>query len=62
MPKLGKPIKAKKKCCQDGPRCKTCPAVLKKLANAGYAERRDDGRYVLIDVVPKKTLKAARAR
>lgn len=62
MPKAGKPIKVKKKCCQDRPRCKKCPAVLKKLANAGYAERQPDGRYVLIDVVPKKALKAARAR
>ncbi len=62
VPKLGKPVKPKKKCCQDRPRCKKCPAVLKKLSNAGYAEKLPDGRFVVIDVVPKKALKAARAR
>ena len=55
-------VKPKKKCCKDGPRCKRCPVVLKKLARAGYAERRDDGRFLIIHQVPKKALKAARAR
>ena len=55
-------VKPKKKCCKDGPRCKRCPVVLKKLTNAGYAERRSDGRYLIIHHVPKKALKAARAR
>ena len=31
-------VKAKKKCCKDGPRCKKCPVVLKKLEKAGYAQ------------------------
>ena len=55
-------VKPKKRCCKDGPRCKRCPVVLKKLAKAGYAERRTDGRYLVIHQVPKKALKAARAR
>ena len=55
-------VKPKKKCCKDGPRCKRCPVVLKKLSNQGYASKRPDGKYVMVDVVPKKALKAARAR
>jgi hypothetical protein len=55
-------VKPKKTCCKDGPRCKRCPVVLKRLSRAGYAEKRDDGRYVVLELVPKKALKAARAR
>jgi hypothetical protein len=54
-------LKPKKKCCKDTPRCKRCPVVCKKLEKAGYAERQGK-RYVLVDVVPKKAMKAARAR
>ena len=53
-------VKPKKRCCKSGPRCKKCPVVWKKLAKQGYAERTDKLHYVVIDVVPKKTLKAAR--
>ena len=53
-------VKPKKKCCKSKPRCKKCPVVCKKLMRAGYAEKREDGRYVLVDVVPKKAFKAAR--
>jgi hypothetical protein len=55
-------VKPKKKCCKDGPRCKRCPVVLKKLSRAGYADKREDGKYVVLELVPKKALKAARAR
>jgi uncharacterized C2H2 Zn-finger protein len=55
-------IKVKKKCCESGPRCKRCPAVYKRLEAAGYAERVDKRHYVLIDVVPKRAMKRARAR
>lgn len=59
-------VTAKKKCCKDKPRCKKCPLVLKRLADAGYAERkgsRSDGREFKVSAkVPKKVLKAARAR
>ena len=55
-------VKAKKKCCKDGPRCKKCPVVLKKLEKAGYAERLSKRAYVLELKPPKKVLKTARAR
>jgi hypothetical protein len=54
-------IKPKRKCCKDNPRCKRCPVVLKRLAKAGYLEKQE-GRYVVVNVVPKKRYKAARAR
>jgi len=58
--KHGSTHKPKKKCCKSKPRCKRCPVVLKRLATTGFAERREDGRYVMIDLVPKKVLKQAR--
>jgi hypothetical protein len=56
-----KRVTVKKKCCQDGPRCKRCPAVLKKLENAGRARRVGKREYVMVDV-SAKALKAARKR
>lgn len=58
----GKALKPKRKCCKDRPRCKKCPVVLKKLANAGYAVRDEDGRYGFVRDVPKSAHKAARKR
>ncbi|MDO8210526.1 hypothetical protein [Conexibacter sp. CPCC 206217] len=55
-----KPVKPKKKCCKSRPRCKRCPVVLKRLSQTGFAERREDGNYVMLDLVPKKTFKEAR--
>ena len=55
-----KVVKPKKRCCKSKPRCKKCPVVWKKLAKQGYAERTAKRRYVVIDVVPKRALKAAR--
>lgn len=60
--KPGAEIKPKKRCCQSGPRCKRCPAALRRLELDGLAERRPDGRYVIVDVVSKAQLKAARRR
>ena len=51
---------AKKSCCKDEPRCKKCPVVLKRLEGVGLAERVDKRTYVVVDVIPKKTLKALR--
>jgi len=63
MPALAeKTIKVKKKCCKGGPRCKRCPAVWKKLQKAGYAERTGKRTFVMVELVPKKQLAAARAR
>jgi hypothetical protein len=55
-------IKPKKRCCKSNPRCRRCPVVCKRLAADDLATRRSDGRYVLVDVLPKKRLAAARAR
>ncbi len=55
---------AKKQCCRDKPRCKRCPVTLKRLADAGYAQRDGDDRRVFLVVpkVPKKVMKVARKR
>lgn len=55
------PIKVKKRCCGSRPRCKRCAVVLKRLSSAGLAERRSKRHYVVLELVPKKRLKKARA-
>jgi hypothetical protein len=55
-------VTAKKKCCKDKPRCKKCPVVLKRIADAGCAVRLDLRHYKVDKKVPKKVLKEARAR
>jgi hypothetical protein len=57
-----KVVKPKKRCCKSKPRCKKCPVVCKRLANAGLATKRNDGRYLVEIGIRKKALKAARAR
>ena len=54
-------VTAKKSCCKDKPRCKRCPVVLKRLADAGLAERVDKRTYRLSGDVTKRDLKAARS-
>lgn len=56
------PIKAKKDCCKDCPRCKRCPVVCKRLAKEGYFERTSKRVFVPNGKVPKKAIRAARAR
>lgn len=58
----GKVVKPKKACCKDGPRCKRCPVVLRRLEASGLAERRDDGRFVIDPELRKKQLRKARKR
>ena len=60
MREPGDTVKCKRKCCKSRPRCKRCPVVWKRLAKQGYAEREAKRRYVVIDVVPKPAVKAAR--
>ena len=60
MRKPGDQVRCKRKCCKSGTRCKKCPVVWKQLSKQGYAERSGKLSYVLIDVVPKRALKAAR--
>ena len=59
----GTELKPKKKCCKSRPRCKRCHVTLERLSAMGFAERRpSDGRYVIVEVVPKRELKAARGK
>ena len=58
---MGRSIKAKKRCCKDRPRCKTCAVVCKRLEREGYAVREDKREWRLLVIPPKKVLKAARA-
>ena len=60
MREPGDTVRCKRKCCKSGPRCKRCPVVWKRLAKRGYAERDGKLSYVVIEVVPKRQLKAAR--
>lgn len=53
---------AKKSCCKDKPRCKACPVTLMRLERLGYAERESKRAYQLAAKVPKKAVRAARAR
>ncbi len=53
-------VKAKKDCCKDKPRCRKCPVTLKRLADAGLAERVDKRTYRVTTQLSKKDLKAAR--
>ena len=62
MREPGDIVRCKRKCCKSSKRCKRCPVVWKKLSKRGYAERSGKVEFVLVDVVPKRTLKAARRR
>ncbi len=58
----GTVIKPKGKCCKDKPRCKRCPVVLRRLEQAGLAEREERGRFVIDPELRKKQLRKARER
>jgi hypothetical protein len=55
-------VTAKKKCCRDKPRCKSCPVVLKRLADGGHLVRLDLRKYKVIGKPGKAELAAARTR
>jgi hypothetical protein len=55
-------VKAKRKCCKSGPRCKRCPVVLKRLEDAELAERLDKRRWRISRELKRKELKRARKR
>jgi predicted transcriptional regulator of viral defense system len=55
-------VKPKAKCCEDTPRCKRCPVVLKRLEKAGIAQRTKRGAYRVPDGLSKGDLKPYRAR
>ena len=54
-------VKTKKRCCKSRPRCRRCPVVMKRLSDAGLAERQSKRRYVIPKKIPKRSLKKARA-
>jgi len=58
----GAAVKPKGKCCKSRPRCKRCHVTLERLSAMGFAERRADGRYLIVERVPKRELKAARGK
>ena len=58
----GRRVKTKKKCCKSGPRCKRCPAAMKKLERRGLATRTGKRSYVVSLDATKKDLRAARKR
>jgi hypothetical protein len=58
----GRSVKVKKKCCKSGPRCKRCPAALRKLERRGLATRTGKRHYLVSLEATKKDWKAARAR
>jgi hypothetical protein len=60
--KPGERVKTKKKCCKSGPRCKRCPAALKKLERRGLATRVGKRSYIVALEATKKDIKAARRR
>lgn len=58
----GRAVKAKKKCCKSGPRCKRCPAALRNLERRGLATRISKRHYMVSIDTKKSDWKAARAR
>jgi len=58
----GRQVRTKKKCCKSGPRCKRCPAAMRRLEKRGLATRLGKRSYLVSLDATKKDLKAARAR
>jgi hypothetical protein len=58
----GKKVKVKKRCCESRPRCKRCPAAMKRLQRRGLAKRVGKRSYKVSLEATKKDLKAARRR
>ncbi len=55
-------VKAKRKCCKSGPRCKRCPVVLKRLGDAELAVKLGKRRWHVSGELKAKQLKRARKR
>ena len=55
-------LTAKKKCCRDKPRCKSCPVVLKRLSDGGHLVRLNLRTYKVVDKPSKSEVAAARTR
>lgn len=56
-------IVVKKRCCDDKPRCRSCPKVWDRLASCGWAVQVDRREFVLAHgPVPGEVLRVARKR
>jgi hypothetical protein len=52
----------KRKCCDDKPRCRSCPKVWDRLASCGWAVQTDRREFVVVHDIPSSVLKVARKR
>jgi hypothetical protein len=57
MPRL---VAVKKRCCDDRPRCRSCPFVWDRLASCGWADHVGKRRYLVTASVPSEVLRLAR--
>ncbi len=57
---MADPVRVKKRCCKDSPRCKRCPVVWKRLSRAGLATRESNRLYTPAPELKKRHVKAAR--
>jgi hypothetical protein len=56
-------VVVKRKCCDDKPRCRSCPKVWDRLASCGWAVQTDLREFVVIDgPIPDTVMKKARKR
>ena len=55
-------VKTKRKCCKSAPRCKRCPAAMKRLERKGLATRVGKRSYAVSLDATKKDLRKARKR
>lgn len=53
-------ITVKRKCCEDRPRCRSCPFVWNRLASCGWAEAVGGRRFEVPEPIPSSVLKLAR--
>ena len=63
VPGVPSTVTTKKRCCKSGPRCKKCPVVWKRLENEGLVVRKSKRDWKPTEgKIPKRAMKAARAR
>jgi hypothetical protein len=53
-------VTVKKRCCDDRPRCRSCPYVWERLASCGWADAVARRRFVVRTEVPTDVMKLAR--
>ena len=53
-------VTVKKRCCDDRPRCRSCPKVWDRLASCGWAVQTGRRQFVTVGAIPTSVLKMAR--